>query len=993
MSIVIINVGKNKITQLADSSEKLISPQSVVQSWEDSISFCKADETKFGLRSAQLGALFAIKSHWTVTKDSATVVMPTGTGKTETMIATVVSELIEKALVVVPSKLLRDQTFEKFKTLGVLREIGVVSQSAINPAVTALITTPTNVSELEELIEKSNILIATMSLLQKFPDSFLKIIGVKCNNLIVDEAHHIAAKQWARVKSKLGELKCLQFTATPFRNDTKKIDGKIIYNFPLRLAQEQGYFQKINYYPLHEFDVAKGDLAIASAAIDQLRKDTALNYNHIILVRSKNKISATNLYNSIYKKYYAQYNPVLIYSGLPAKDIKDSMDSIKCGKSKIVVCVDMFGEGIDIPNLKIAAIHDKYKSLPITLQFVGRFARSSANLGPATVITNIANDDLNDSLHELYAQDSDWNILLHEKSTDKIDKELSLQQLVKGFNSSNVHGLAVQQLRPKISMVAYRIGEKKWNLSGLYKQFNQDKNFITINDENRVIVIIEKVDSKVAWTSFKGVNDTIWQLHLIYWNKDKNLLFVNSTEKKVSDSIAKALFLNPIRVVGETVFRCLHGIKRLMLATVGLRSGIDGPIRYRMFAGIDVASGIAESQKTTSFKSNLFGSGYNGNGLTSIGCSHKGIIWSRWVESIDFWMDWCNEVASRLQDDSIDTKQIFEGALIPEVIKQRPKSIPYAIDWPLDLDIITDFNIAISYNNEFFDLSNMHLKLTNPSESGPIRFYIGNDDMEVIEIYELQITQEHYKIIAVKKSGITIRYRRNEYSLADFFEENPPCIKFVDQSILEGNYLVKINQGQLSLFNERRLEPWNWDGVDIRKESQGPSRDKESIQYRVIERLITAGRFSVIFDDDGAGEVADIVCIDDSNNKICIEMYHCKYSHGDDSGARVSDLYEVCGQAEKSIKWCQSPSSLIDRLFYREATRVKKGGTRFEVGSLNTLREIKNKLRAIPSSIEIFIVQPGIDSSKLTDGMRHILAGTSSYLMDTYSVDLKVICS
>ncbi|PAC30611.1 hypothetical protein CEJ87_18090 [Caldifermentibacillus hisashii] len=45
-------------------------------------------------------------------------------------------------------------------------------------------------------------------------------------------------------------------------------------------------------------------------------------------------------------------------------------------KSRIVVCVNMFGEGIDIPNLKIAAIHDKYKSLPITLQFIGRFART-----------------------------------------------------------------------------------------------------------------------------------------------------------------------------------------------------------------------------------------------------------------------------------------------------------------------------------------------------------------------------------------------------------------------------------------------------------------------------------------------------------------------------------------------------------------------------------------------------------------------------------------
>ena len=62
------------------------------------------------------------------------------------------------------------------------------------------------------------------------------------------------------------------------------------------------------------------------------------------------------------------------------------MEALKTGKSRIVVCVDMFGEGIDIPNLKIAAIHDRYKSLPITLQFIGHFARSKAGLGDATII-------------------------------------------------------------------------------------------------------------------------------------------------------------------------------------------------------------------------------------------------------------------------------------------------------------------------------------------------------------------------------------------------------------------------------------------------------------------------------------------------------------------------------------------------------------------------------------------------------------------------------
>ncbi|SUB93759.1 Uncharacterised protein [Porphyromonas macacae] len=51
----------------------------------------------------------------------------------------------------------------------------------------------------------------------------------------------------------------------------------------------------------------------------------------------------------------------------------------------------MLGEGFDLPNLKIAAIHDERQSLPITLQFIGRFTRTSySELGNASFITNIA---------------------------------------------------------------------------------------------------------------------------------------------------------------------------------------------------------------------------------------------------------------------------------------------------------------------------------------------------------------------------------------------------------------------------------------------------------------------------------------------------------------------------------------------------------------------------------------------------------------------------
>lgn len=64
----------------------------------------------------------------------------------------------------------------------------------------------------------------------------------------------------------------------------------------------------------------------------------------------------------------------------------------------------MLGEGYDLPNLKIAAIHDYHKSLAITLQFIGRFTRVSnkETLGSASVVVNIADPGVEGALLYLY---------------------------------------------------------------------------------------------------------------------------------------------------------------------------------------------------------------------------------------------------------------------------------------------------------------------------------------------------------------------------------------------------------------------------------------------------------------------------------------------------------------------------------------------------------------------------------------------------------------
>ncbi len=89
-------IDKNSIFQfIQDDATELIAIEEVKNSWKNSV-LLKSSETDIqGLRPAQLGALFSVKAHWTVSNKPATIVMPTGTGKTETMIATVVSEQID----------------------------------------------------------------------------------------------------------------------------------------------------------------------------------------------------------------------------------------------------------------------------------------------------------------------------------------------------------------------------------------------------------------------------------------------------------------------------------------------------------------------------------------------------------------------------------------------------------------------------------------------------------------------------------------------------------------------------------------------------------------------------------------------------------------------------------------------------------------------------------------------------------------------------------
>jgi hypothetical protein len=95
-----------------------------------------------------------------------------------------------------------------------------------------------------------------------------------------------------------------------------------------------------------------------------------------------------------------------------------------------------------------------------------------------------------------------------------------------------------------------------------------------------------------------------------------------------------------------------------------------------------------------------------------------------------------------------------------------------------------------------------------------------------------------------------------------------------------------------------------------------PKTHHPSIQASVIRELKTRD-YVMIVDDDGKGEAADVVAIrfdgdHAAPSSINVEFYRCKYSPEATPGQRIKDLYEVCGQAQKSIHWMSSPEKKTD---------------------------------------------------------------------------------
>ena len=953
-----------------------------------------------GLRPAQVGALHAIGAHWSLYRHPATVVMPTGTGKTETMLATLAGFVRRGPLLVtVPSAILRDQTASKFRTFGLLRKLGVLTDDAPNPIVAVVMRRPRSLEDLE-LFERCNVIVGTMSALAEGDAvPFTKEIATRVETLIVDEAHHIGADKWSQFRETFAERRILQFTATPFRRDGKLVDGTVIYNYPLKMAQQDGYFRPIAFVPVHESG-SSADRAIAETAVERLQVDLEAGFNHLMMARCVS-INRARAVHGIYCDIAPGFNPVLIHSNLT--DTDDRLAALRRGDHRIAVCVNMLGEGFDLPELKVAAIHDLHKSLAILLQFTGRFTRSSADgIGDATVVANIADANVSDALERLYGEDADWNEVLSELSSKAARQHAELIEFLDSTERLDFHddkdvAISHHLLRPTLSTLIYHAGDFR------PKRFHEGfppratLHRVWLHSASNTLFFVTRAEPTLKWTRAKNVRNREWDLFVLHYDRERGLLFLSSTDhSSTHTSLAKAVGATSM-MEGDVIFRTLGRVNRLIFQNVGLKKPGRRNLGYAMYTGSDVAEALSIAERGASVKNNVSGTGWEDGHHVAIGCSAKGRVWSRESGPVPRFVKWCDTVGDKLLDASIRTEDIIRNVLIPKPITELPDAEILNLEWPAEILRYLEEKVVFTDGTREDSLFSFDLGLSGVErDQNSITFDLVHASEGVWASYVLAIGGvDPYRISHVSGRQLWVTVAKIEAPLEDYFQDYPPLVRFVDLQELDGNNLIGPQDPRTLTIDEERFESWPWTGVDIRKESlwkDGAER-QDSIQGYVARRYVDAG-FNIVFDDDASGEAADLICLKEEDDHIRLALVHCKFAGGQSPGERVKDVVEVCSQAVRCAKWNGRFPQLCHHIRNRNETLANEGrADRYIAGAPRELTRLQKLSRVKVVRPEVLVAQPGLSQANRTDEQTAVLAAAATYLKETISVDLDIICS
>lgn len=447
------------------------------------------------------------------------------------------------------------------------------------------------------------------------------------------------------------------------------------------------------------------------------------------------------------------------------------------------------------------------------------------------------------------------------------------------------------------------------------------------------------------------------------------------------------------------IFKAFYGLNRVRLQNVGLKEFLGRNISFTMRTGYDIEAALELAAKQKAEKAFVFGVGFENGEKVSLGCSYKGRIWAHAKGDIQQLIEWFDSLGKKLIMEDIDPNTILKETLMRNSVSMRPAILPFAIDWNEFTYLEPETRITFVNNSNEYNLYNTELQLFSPTVDGDLMFHLVTP-FEIIKLRQELFNNgnfDDYRFVRYSSDSeiFVVKIGRRQISLEQYFMEYPPTWWFVDGSSLTGNDYIELKQ-LLQKYPKEKIIGRQWPGINLRNESQGIyPKITDSIQYNIIQEL-KEGDYDIIYDDDYSGEIADIITIKQSESKIQIQLYHLKYAKEGKVSQRIDNLYEVCGQAMKSVNWKFKDSKEFFNHLLRRETKKRKGKScsRIEHGTKDKIVFLKEiAKRKFPVDFEIFIIQPGLSSSNPSDEQLALLGVTESYLKDKSNISLTVIGS
>jgi hypothetical protein len=950
--------------------------------------------TEKSLRPAQIGAIHSLLSHWSLENGVATVVLPTGTGKTETMLLTSIVTQAIKTLVIVPTIDLKEQIFEKFQNWGMLRELGVIPYNFKNPKIIALEKTITTDEDID-VINSAEVVITTPALLARSPIKLHNKLQKLFSNVYFDEAHHVKAREWDLLKKLFKTSRIVQFTATPYRHDRQPIEGKVVFNYPLSQALKDKCFSKISLIAVDERHPKKKDLAIAQAAVEKLIADRKKGWkNHRIMVRANRLEKATELL-ALYQSCFPDERITLVHSDSPQR--KRIIEDIKRDMYDIVICVDMLKEGFDYPNFKIAAVHGMHKSISVLLQFIGRFTRTQEGLGDASFIVNYAEENMSLELENLFQEGTGWEHVISQIADARKAQAESLLSFLQGcqpyagFDSPDIT-LNPKLVYPALSCVCFHADKVDW--LKFKDAFNINRYAISqpyFNQLENVFYFTTQSRDKVKWARSDKIRDQTWGLIVLHYDISTKLLYLGYSDKllDIENLIKKISLDTAVQIKDDNVFKAFHNIKRLSIVHAGIFKPANHLHRYSRLSGADVTAELSKwKEGNRCKKSDFVGIGFKEGKPISIGASIKGKVWSpSKAADLKEWKEWCINIGKVITDPNIDANQILEDSAEKIQLEEYPDNmVVLGTDWAEDL-YEKIHKLTLEVDGISYLLSEAKINFINFTTQ-TAHFKISIYETEIL--FSLTLGGEKgFQIERLDDKNIYISgIKKDEILLKKFLEDYPPTLFLINSDTIAGCIHTKFSDKPEYRIPKERMEALEWNDVNFKIESiykDGGIRTN-SIQEFMMKKFISEGA-NIVFNDDNSGEAADIIAIFKEENLIRFELAHCKYSK-EKAGARLSDLYEVCGQAIISLRYKWRPEELIRHLLRRNQTGVL-AGKRFYYGEQDELNEINKALKYTNVEFVFSIAQPGVNISLITTDMYDFLSSIYSTVIDMTETKLK----